>query len=1321
MSGKPAARIGDAVAKGKIVTGSATVLIGDAAEGAADRCPTCEPLVGQPVNPIVGAKLLPAETDFALPAPAVFAFTRSYASNDERVGVLGPGWSVPGEALGLEVTDQRTVLIDGQGRRLTFGPLAPGEARFSPTEGLWIRRGGPLIPQVDAFSQWEGRWRHIPEALQHARDAIFVSRGTNMLYFAREGAAWHLAAVLDINGYRTDFDWCGQGWPVAVRDSAGRRYVFVYVMMGEARRLRGVVLAGHDGPYTDDVDLHDPGIDWLVRYDYDSAARLVAVRDRDGQCAREFEWQGSVISAHRQPGGVEVRYLWDEPGPRGRVLRQSEGDGLTRSFAYHAGRTVVSDSLGRADTYHFEGEGADTRWVAHTCADGSQVRFHYDGFGRRVGTTDPLGRTSWLRRDGQGRLIARQEADGSTWQYRLDGDTGEALEIRNPAGLTWTIERDSRANPIAITGPDGATTRYAYADPRLPDRPTTITDARGGVRRLEWNALGQLIAHTDCSGHTTRRSFDAEGRLTAERNALGETIHYRYDRPGRVIETRRADDIHTAFAYDVLGRLVRITQADGRADTFDWDRFGRLTAHTNALGHTQCYRYDEAGRLTELTNENGAVSRFVYDAMDRLVEERGFDARTQRYAYDEAGQLIARTELSLPGAPTIRYVRDAAGRLTARHLPATEHAPACTETFRWRPDGSLAGFASPGAEVAFGFDAGGRPVRETQSHADGWSYTAAHRFGALGQFEASTLGDAPTLEWLSYGPGHLHGVRVPGLAVDFERDPLHREIERIVRPSEGVGATLVEARGYTRTGQLASSRLIPIVGGAEAAPRVRAYHYDALAQLVAITDPAHPEHNIAYAYDGAGRLVASRNSAAERHYRFDPAGNRTDPVQQRCRLSEAEWAVVVRERLSDPEFNPLAELGLDTPADPRWQDNRIARLAGISSRFDAVGNLVERSYPDGTRLTLGYDGAHRPVRLERVQPDGNRTIARYAYDARSRRIAKTVEGPDGVARLTRYGWDGERLVCEATDTATTTIVYEPASFVPLLRIEQAHHAQDAEGDDDEDARETRALLAHAAQLLAHHGLSMPDALRPGPAPARVSVFFTDHLGTPLRLTDAHGRTEWQARPDDWRAVTDPQGDIRQPIRFQGQWEDEESGFYYNRYRYYDPEQGRYVTQDPIGAIGGLNLYTYTANPLARLDPLGLSDAFYPYDIEPYQRPAKRPDGFEWGAGCGDAATDQYVPDSFGKADFFRACSKHDECYGTFGSDKNACDDALETNMKAACDQDLLGLHVIYKPLCKGVGSFYRLVLKDMNLGQPAFDAAQEEAFWKMIDERMRTW
>ena len=92
----------------------------------------------------------------------------------------------------------------------------------------------------------------------------------------------------------------------------------------------------------------------------------------------------------------------------------------------------------------------------------------------------------------------------------------------------------------------------------------------------------------------------------------------------------------------------------------------------------------------------------------------------------------------------------------------------------------------------------------------------------------------------------------------------------------------------------------------------------------------------------------------------------------------------------------------------------------------------------------------------------------------------------------------------------------------------------------------------------------------------------------MQLVSPSGDTRWQAQPDDWAAVKNQRGNTAQPIRFQGQWHDEESGLYYNRHRYYDPQQGRYISQDPIGLRGGTNLYGYVTNPTGMVDALGLN-------------------------------------------------------------------------------------------------------------------------------------
>tara|TARA_R110001599_G_scaffold344817_1_gene568729 strand:- start:2206 stop:3558 length:1353 start_codon:yes stop_codon:yes gene_type:complete len=243
-------------------------------------------------------------------------------------------------------------------------------------------------------------------------------------------------------------------------------------------------------------------------------------------------------------------------------------------------------------------------------------------------------------------------------------------------------------------------------------------------------------------------------------------------------------------------------------------------------------------------------------------------------------------------------------------------------------------------------------------------------------------------------------------------------------------------------------------------------------------------------------------------------------------------------------------------------DNRLTQLNGTRYRYDGAGNLVERQQPNGERLTLGYDGANRLVHLIHASELGATREATYRYDGLGRRISKTVRDTNGTTATTHYGWDGDRIVREETENQRTTVVYEPGSFVPMLRIDDTQQGQ------------------------------------------VLSAYITDALGTPMQLVTPSGQPRWLAEPDDWAAVKNQRAvrNLTQPIRFQGQWHDEESGFYYNRHRYYDPQQGRYISQDPIGLNGGTNLYGYVTNPISMADPLGLFGANM-HHLDPLSIPA----------------------------------------------------------------------------------------------------------------------
>jgi RHS repeat-associated protein len=171
----------------------------------------------------------------------------------------------------------------------------------------------------------------------------------------------------------------------------------------------------------------------------------------------------------------------------------------------------------------------------------------------------------------------------------------------------------------------------------------------------------------------------------------------------------------------------------------------------------------------------------------------------------------------------------------------------------------------------------------------------------------------------------------------------------------------------------------------------------------------------------------------------------------------------------------------------------------------------------------------------------------YRYDSLGRRVAKRAE-IEGVVEQKRFLWQGLRMLREETSGQNIVYLYEPGSYAPLARVGQV------EGEEQE-----------------------------------VYYFYTDQIGTPLELTNSQGEVVWQVTYCSWGIIEHVHIEkIQQSLRFQGQYSDSETALHYNTFRYYDPESGRFVTQDPIGLGGGFNLYQYAANPLGWLDPTGLA-------------------------------------------------------------------------------------------------------------------------------------
>ncbi|WP_033877208.1 RHS repeat domain-containing protein, partial [Escherichia coli] len=553
-----------------------------------------------------------------------------------------------------------------------------------------------------------------------------------------------------------------------------------------------------------------------------------------------------------------------------------------------------------------------------------------------------------------------------------------------------------------------------------------------------------------------------------------------------------------------------------------------------------------------------------YDEADRITQRTVNGETAEQWRYDERGWLTQISHLSEGHRVTVHYGYDEKGRLTGERQ--TVHHP--------------------------------------QTEALLWQHETRHAYNAQGLANRCIPDSLPAVEWLTYGSGWLAGMKLGDTPlVDFTRDRLHRETLRSFGRYELTTA-------YTSAGQLQSQHLNSLQYD-------RDYTWNDNGELIRISSPRQTR---SYSYSDSGRLTGVHTTTSNLDIRIpyatDPAGN----------------------RLPDPELHPDITLSM-------WPDNRIARDAHYLYRYDRHGRLTEKTdlIPEGVIRTdderthrYHYDSQHRLVHYTRTQYAEPLVESRYLYDPLGRRVAKRVwrrerdlTGWMSLSRkpeVTWYGWDGDRLTTIQNDRTRIQTVYQPGSFTPLIRVETAtgelaktqrrslaDALQQSGGEDggsvvfppvlvqmlDRLESETLAdrVSEESRRWLASCGLTveqMQNQMDPVYTPARkIHLYHCDHRGLPLALVSTEGATEWYAEYDEWgnQLSEDNPHQLQQLIRLPGQQYDEESGLYYNRHRYYDPLQGRYITQDPIGLKGGWNFYQYPLNPVQYIDSMGLASKY----------------------------------------------------------------------------------------------------------------------------------
>lgn len=840
---------------------------------------------------------------------------------------------------------------------------------------------------------------------------------------------------------------------------------------------------------------------------------------------------------------------------------------------------------------------------------GRYIDLFYDSSNRITSVRDIAGRVWQYSYDSAGLLSRATYPDLSFEQYTYDS-AGRMLTVRDRRGnVMVTNVYDANGRVEQQTLADGGVYRFAYTlDTAGKVTQTDVTDPRNFIRRIEFNAAGLIARQTFAFGTPVQQVTVYErdpvtNLLMAQVDPMGRRTEFTYDAKGNMLtKTRLAgtpNAITERYSYEPRqSRMTSYTDAEGRRIEFSYDERGNLIELRDALGNAERFTYSPQGLLLSSVTATGAVTQFEYDINDLARVTDSLGGITERYTGVLGWLLSVKNQM---GHRT-DYTYDAMGRVIQ------EKDPLGFETSQaYDSNGNLVGVTDAnGGQTQFLYDAKNRliqridPLGRTEHFTHDGNDNVTERIDRKGQRTVLTYDALNRQTQATRGSG-----APPSFTETSRTDFVYDDGSRLIEVTDSVSGRITLA--YDNLDRLVS----------ETTPEGSVtYAYNAAGQRTALTMQGRPV--IAYAYDGAGRLQSITEQGGGVNFTYDAAGRRTtmtlpngvvatytyDAASQLTGIVYTHGSVLVGDIVYtyDAAGNrirtsgTLARTGMPAPVTSATYDiaNRLISRNGISYSYDNNGNLIS----DGAR-TYNWDDRDRLIGI------AGATTASFGYDAYNRRRSKTVAGI-----TTRYLYDGLNPVQEKTVDGTPS-----ADILAGFGLDQYFRRTDASGAHD---------------------------------------FITDALGSVLALSNASGAlaTEYTYAPYGETQVTGAANG--NTLQYTGR-ENDGTGLYYYRARYYAPSMGRFITEDPIGLAAGPNTYVYVLNnPLRYIDPTGLSAYGFPWVPGPGYNPSPTyPDqypengnarpGFEpQNPGCDS------FPDRLENKCVKKCCEEHDKCYAMFG-------------------------------------------------------------------------
>jgi RHS repeat-associated protein len=732
---------------------------------------------------------------------------------------------------------------------------------------------------------------------------------------------------------------------------------------------------------------------------------------------------------------------------------------------------------------------------------------------------------------------------------------------------------DALGNLLSMTDAIGNTAVYLYDPSSNPTSKTVqVTSGTTATTQYTYNSFGEVLSTTDQLGSVTTNTYDSNGNLLSVTTpAPGSVTQFAYNSVGELTTITDPLNNVTTLVYTSVGLINTITDAKNNVTTYGYDSHGNRTSVTDALSHQTTFTYDSMDRLTKITYPDSTTTQFGYDYRGRRTTVTDQNGKVTTYAYDDADRLLTVTDAA---SNVTTYVYD-----TENNLTSIGDANHNTTSFTYDAFGRVTKTSFPSGHVEmYGYDADNNLTSKT----DRKNQYITYAYDLMNRLTQKTYPDSTSVNYAYDLDSRLTQVTDPTGTYNFTFDNMGRLTNTSTQYSFLTSRTLTTAYSY----DAASNRTEftdPESGST-------AYVYDPLNRLQTLTPPsAFTTGSFGLSYDALSRRTQmTRPNSVSTLYAYDNLSRLTSVLHQ----------------LSGSTIDGAAYTVDNT-------GNRTAKTdepAGVTSNYsyDAIYELTKVMQGTNTTESYTFDPVGDRLSSLSVSPYNYNTSneltstpsAAYTYDYNGNVLTSTTG-----SNTTSYTWDFENRLTSVTlpgSGGTVSFKYDPFG----RRIEKSTSSTTSiyAYDGDNLIEETNSSGAAVARYAQTETIDEPLAMLRS---ATTSYYQADGLGSVTSLSNAAGALAQTYTLDSFGNQTASSGSLTNPFRNTGREFDTETSLYFYRARYFDPQNGRFLSEDPSGFNDGVNFYRYVHNdPIDNADPTGLTTyKGFPADLEIQMRNA----------------------------------------------------------------------------------------------------------------------